>query len=168
VIVDHDHADPCAFKKIDALAVGGKLRAADEKDVGLQRQNPLGIEDVVVVAPDRGNLRDAGERLREDAVFARAGALPVVLREADHFLKRAASPHKQVVGDVVGDDDAFGHLPDRHPAALDVREDEGPGSGGRKVREPSFCSMGEGNEAEHGEGAGKLKNGAAGDHEKAS
>ena len=148
VIVDHDDADPCAFKKIDALAVGGKLRAADEENVGLERKNPLGIEDVVVVAPDRGNLRDSGECLREDAVFARAGALPVVLREADHLLKRAASPYKQVVGDVVGDDDAFWLFPDRHLAALDVREDEGPGSGGREVGELSFRSMGEGNEAE--------------------
>ena len=119
-------------------------------------------------APDGRNLRELGERLREDAVFARAGALPVVLGEADDFLKRAASPHKKVVGDVVGDDDALGRLLDGHLAARDVREDEGPGAGRRKIGKRCFSAPGEWHQAEGERGARKLQNGAAGDHETAS
>ena len=126
VIVEHHGLHARALENGEALGVLAVLRNVDENDVGPERKNALGVEDVVVVATDRRETEDRGEGLREELVFARARRFPAVLRERHDFLEGVAASRHEEVEDVVRDDDALGRLFKAHFPAEQV----GDGNGG--------------------------------------
>ena len=126
VIVEHHGLHARALENGEALGVLAVLRNVDENDVGPERKNALGVEDVVVVATDRRETEDRGEGLREELVFARARRLPAVLRERHDFLEGVAASRHEEVEDVVRDDDALGRLFKAHLPSEQI----GDGAGG--------------------------------------
>ena len=138
VVIQNDNPDSGLFERFNSLAVFRVLSPSDQKDIRMEAENLLGIENVVVIPADTRQIFHLRKGFRKNLVLTVTSIFPAVFGQSNNFFKAGRTAHHHKVRDVVSDDKGFGLILEMNFPALDVRNIKGCGkhrtAKGRKSR----------------------------------
>ena len=125
MVIQDDDLDSGFFKRFNSLAVFRVLSSSDQKDIWMETEDFLGIENIVVVTADTRQIFHLRKRLRKNLIFTVARIFPSVFCQSNDFFKAGRTAHHHKVRDVVSDDKGLRLILEMNFPTLDIRNIKG-------------------------------------------
>ena len=127
VVIQDDNLYSGFFERFNSLAVFCVLCSSDQKDIRLEAEDLLGIENVIVVAADTRKIFHPRKGLSKNLILTVTSIFPTVFCQGNNFIEARSAAYHHKVRDVVSDNKGLRLIFEMNFPALDVRDIKGRG-----------------------------------------